>query len=63
MFVVDTDYDKDSEKIAVYINRLCERFKTLGVKSVLFTYYDINENGPLYHNTVKYFIFLIELNF
>jgi hypothetical protein len=53
MFVIDTDYDKESEKISLYINKLCERFKNLGVKSVLFTFYDINENGPLYHNTVK----------
>ena len=53
MFVVDTDYDKESEKIAHYVNRICERFKTLGIKSVLFSYYDVNENGPLYHNTVN----------
>jgi tryptophan synthase alpha subunit len=54
MFVIDTDYDKDSEKIAVHINRLCERFKALGVKSLLFAYYDINENGPLYQNGNRY---------
>lgn len=60
MFVIDTDYDKESEKIAKYINRLCERFKTLGIKSVLFAYYDINENGPLYHKTVRYFSFIFK---
>jgi hypothetical protein len=54
MFVIDTDYDKESEKISLYINKVCERFKNLGIKSVLFTYYDVNENGPLYHKTVRF---------
>jgi len=59
MFVIDTDYDKESEHISKYINKVCERFKTLGIKSILFTYYDVNENGPLYYSTVnKQLIFL-----
>jgi hypothetical protein len=62
MFVIDTDYDNISEKIALYVNRLCERFKTLGVKSVLFTYYDINENGPLSHDNVIILSFFIFFN-
>jgi len=53
MFVIDTDFDKDSENISKYINKVCERFKSLGIKSVLFTYYDMNENGPLFHGTVN----------
>lgn len=53
MFVIDTDYDKDSENIAKYVNKICEKFKNLGIKSVLFSYYDINANGPLTLNGVK----------
>jgi len=53
MFVIDTDYDKDSEHVAKYLNKMSERFKSLGIKSVLFTYYDVNESGPLYHATVN----------
>jgi alcohol dehydrogenase YqhD (iron-dependent ADH family) len=53
MFVIDTDFDKESEHISKYINKVCERFKSLGIKSVLFTYYDMNENGPLFHGTVN----------
>lgn len=52
MFVIDTDYDKESENISKYINKISERFKSLGIKSVLFSYYDVNENGPLYHGVV-----------
>ena len=47
LLFVDTDYDFYSEKIAKYYNRVTERFKTLGIKSVLFASYDLNENGPL----------------
>ena len=53
MFVIDTDYDKESENISKYINKVCERFKNLGIKSVLLAYYDVNENGPLFHGTVN----------
>ena len=49
---VDTDYDYYSEKVAKYYNRAAERFKTLGIKSVLFASYDMNENGPLQNERV-----------
>lgn len=45
LFLVDTDYDKNTERLAKYINKLSERLKTLGTKSVLICYFDINENG------------------
>lgn len=47
LIIVDTDYDYYSEKVAKFFNRANERFKTLGIKSVLFATYDLNENGPL----------------
>jgi hypothetical protein len=54
MYVVDTDYDQVSENLSKYINKLGQRFKTLGIKSVLFTYYDTNENGILNYEGVTY---------
>jgi hypothetical protein len=53
VLIVDTDYDYYSEKVARYFNRVTERFKTLGIKTVLFSSYDINENGPLQNERVK----------
>jgi hypothetical protein len=47
VFVLDTDYDHLSLNLSKYINKISERFKSLGLKSLLITYYDINENGPL----------------
>lgn len=47
LLIVDTDYDYYSEKQAKFYNRAIERFKTLGINTVLFCSYDINENGPL----------------
>jgi hypothetical protein len=44
-FVVDSDYDRTSLNMSKYVNKICERFKSLGIKSVLFTVYDTNENG------------------
>ena len=54
VFVVDTDYDKTSQNLSKYISKICERFKSLGIKSVLFTTYDINENGLFIHQNVNY---------
>jgi hypothetical protein len=54
MFTVDTDYDTSSEHLAKYINKICQRFKSLGVKSVLFTYYDLNEQGLLNYEGSDY---------
>jgi hypothetical protein len=53
MFVVDTDYDDVSFELSKYISKVCERFKSLGIKSTLFTYYDINENGLFNFEGVK----------
>jgi hypothetical protein len=53
VLIVDTDYDYYSEKVARYLNRVTERFKTLGIKSVLFSSYDINENGQLQNERVN----------
>lgn len=52
--MVDTDYDKTSENLSKYINKISERFKSLGIKSVLLSYYDINENGLFIHQGVNY---------
>jgi hypothetical protein len=49
VFVVNTDYDDVSLNLSKYINKVSERFKSLGVKSVLISYYDINENGLHVH--------------
>jgi len=38
--------------MAKYVNKLCERFASLGIKTVIFTYYDINENKA--HASLKY---------
>ena len=57
LLIVDTDYDFYSEKIAKYFNRVTERFKTLGIKSVLFATYDINDNGPLTGERVYFNLF------
>jgi hypothetical protein len=54
VFVVDSDYDRTSELISKYINKICERFKSLGIKSVLFTYYDLNENGLFIQDNINY---------
>ncbi len=54
MFTVDTDYDTTSENLSKYINKICQRFKSLGIKSVLFTYYDINEQGLLNYEGADY---------
>lgn len=54
VFVVDTDYDKTSETHSKYLNKICERFKSLGIKSVLFSFYDLNENGLFIHENVNY---------
>ena len=54
LFVVDSDYDRTSEIVSKYINKICERFKSLGIKSVLFTTYDTNENGLFIHQGVNY---------
>jgi hypothetical protein len=54
VFVVDSDYDRTSETISKYINKICERFKSLGIKSVLFSYYDLNENGLFIHDNINY---------
>ena len=54
VFVVDTDYDKASEIMSKYINKICDRFKSLGIKSVLFSFYDLNENGLFIHENVNY---------
>ncbi len=54
VFVVDTDYDRSSNLLSKYINKICERFKSLGIKSVLFSYYDINENGLFIHENFNY---------
>lgn len=59
MFIIDTDYDKESENISKYIQKVTERFKSLGIKSVLFAYYDVNENGPLFYNAVKIIFYII----
>ncbi len=54
-FVVDTDYDKSSENISRYMNLIAQRFKLLGIKSVLLTYYDVNENkGNFIHEKKAY---------
>lgn len=53
MFIVDTDYDEVSLQLSKYINKVTERFKTLGIKSVLLSYYDINENGQFNYEGVK----------
>lgn len=53
VLIVDTDYDYYSEKVAKFFNRVTERFKTLGIKSVLFSSYDTNENGPLLNERVN----------
>jgi hypothetical protein len=53
LIIVDTDYDYYSEKVAKFYNRATERFKTLGIKSVLFASYDINDNGPLQNERVS----------
>ena len=45
VFVVDTDYDSISENVSKYVNKITERFKSLGIKSVLFATFDLNENG------------------
>lgn len=45
VFVVDTDYDDNSEVLAKFINKTCERLKALGIKSTLISTFDINENG------------------
>lgn len=54
VFTVDTDYDHITEKISKYINKVCEKFKSFGIKTVLFTNYDINENGFLKYEGVNY---------
>jgi hypothetical protein len=54
VFVVDTDYDRPSEILSKYINKICERFKSLGIKSVLFSHYDLNENGLFIHENINY---------
>lgn len=54
VFVIDSDYDKVSENLSKYINKVSERFKSLGIKSVLLTYYDINENGLFVDRGVNY---------
>ncbi len=59
VLIVDTDYDYYSEKVARYYNRVSERFKTLGIKSVLFSSYDINENGQLLNERVNILIIQI----
>lgn len=53
LFVLDTDYDETSLKLSKYIHKISERFKTLGIKSVLFTYYDLNENGSYTYEGVR----------
>jgi len=54
VFVIDTDYDQISYNFSKYISKITERFKALGIKSVLITYYDINENGPLIYQGNTY---------
>jgi hypothetical protein len=54
VFVVDTDYDKKSETLSKYVLKICERFKSLGIKSVLFTIYDLNESGVFIHEGVTH---------
>ncbi len=54
MFIIDTDYDTTSEHLSKYINKICLRFKSLGIKSVLFTYYDVNEQGLLNYEGFDY---------
>jgi hypothetical protein len=64
VFTVDTDYDTKSEALSKYINKICERFKALGIKSVLFSVYDVNENGLFNYEGVwgRYIIYLGELS-
>lgn len=45
LFVVDTDYDQKTESLARFINKLGERLKALGIKSLLISVFDVNENG------------------
>lgn len=52
LFVVDTDYDDTSEHLSLFINKICQRFRSLGIKSVLFTIYDINEQGLFQYEEV-----------
>ncbi len=54
VFVIDTDYDHISLNLSKYLGKITERFKALGIKSVLITYYDINENGPLIYQGNTY---------
>lgn len=49
LFVIDTDYNDLSFNISKYILKVSERFKSLGIKSVLISYYDVNENGLYRH--------------
>ena len=57
LFIVDSDYDTYSENISKYYHRTIERFKSLGIRNVLFASYDINENGILVgENVIKIFI-------
>jgi hypothetical protein len=55
MFIIDTDYNEESFKISKYIDKVAERFKSLGIKSVLISYYDVNENGLYRHEEVRNF--------
>ena len=54
VFTVDTDYDKTSEILSKYIKKICERFRTLGIKTVLFSIFDVNENGLFNHEGSHY---------
>ncbi len=47
VFVIDTDFDDVSLNISKYIDTISEKFKSFGIKFVLFTYFDLNENGLL----------------
>ena len=62
LLVLDTDYEHKSEHIAKYYEKVVERIKSLGFKSVLMTSYDINENGNLNFNNVNYNYYNITFN-
>ena len=61
LFIVDTDYDTYSENISKYYHRTIERFKSLGMRNVLFASYDINENGVLIGERVFYKLYSLSL--
>ncbi len=54
VFFIDTDYDNISLKISKFIYKISDKFKWFGNKSVLITYYDVNESGTLLYQENNY---------